>query len=59
MGDTKMQEPIKQAADVAAAGTGIATFFGWLPDIAALLTVIWLTLRIYESETVQGWLKRP
>jgi len=27
-----------------------------LPPIASLLTIIWLGLRIYESQTVQGLL---
>lgn len=53
-----MQEPVKQIVDITAAGTGVATFFGLLPDVAALLTVIWLALRIYESKTVQGWFGR-
>lgn len=39
------------------AGT-IATLAGWLPHIAALLSVIWGVIRIYETRTVQGWLNR-
>lgn len=35
--------------DLSAVGLAIATFFGWLPNIAALLTVIWMVLRIYEA----------
>lgn len=29
-----------------------------LPHVAALLTIIWTGLRIYESATVQGWLNK-
>lgn len=29
-----------------------------LPHVAALLTIVWTALRIYESETVQGWLTK-
>jgi len=25
----------------------------WLPPVASLFTIVWLGLRIYESETVQ------
>jgi hypothetical protein len=28
----------------------------WLPAVAALLSIIWTLLRIYESKTVQGLL---
>jgi hypothetical protein len=29
-----------------------------LPSIAALFTIVWTALRIYESATVQGYLAR-
>lgn len=48
-----MQEEAKQAIDTLAVGGGVATFIGWLPDVAAVLTIIWLAIRIWESETVQ------
>lgn len=31
----------------------MSTFFNVLPSIAALLSVIWITLRILETRTVQ------
>ncbi len=46
-------EEVKQVVDVAAASTGVLTLVAWLPPIASLLTIIWLGLRIYESDTVQ------
>jgi len=30
----------------------------WLPAFAALWTIIWTTIRIYETKTVQKWLKK-
>ena len=27
-----------------------------LPAIAALFTIVWTVIRIYETKTVQGWL---
>ena len=26
-----------------------------LPAVAALFTIIWTAIRIYETDTVQGW----
>lgn len=52
----KMTEETKQAVDVIAASTGVASLVAWLPPIASLLTIIWLGLRIYESDTVQSLL---
>lgn len=46
-------EETKQVVDVAAASTGVLTLVAWLPPLASLLTIIWLGLRIYESDTVQ------
>ena len=44
--------------DGVAVSGGIASLAGWLPDIAAAMTILWLALRIYESTTVQGILKK-
>lgn len=52
----KMTEESKQAVDVLAASTGVASLVAWLPPIASLLTIVWMGLRIYESDTVQGLL---
>lgn len=43
----------KQVLDLAAASTGIMSLAAWLPPIASLFTIIWLGIRIYESDTVQ------
>lgn len=44
------------AADMVAAGVVVATVLDYLPPIAAALTIIYTALRIYESDTVRGWL---
>lgn len=49
-----MVEETKQILDVAAASTALLTMAAWLPPIASLLTIIWLGIRIYESNTVQS-----
>ena len=51
-------EGIKHLLDALSIGTMLGTLFQMLPNIAALLTIMWTGLRIYESDTVQGWLKR-
>jgi len=43
----------KEVIDIAAASTGIMSFAAWLPPTASLFTIIWLGIRIYESETIQ------
>lgn len=53
-----MTEETKQAVDVFAASTGVMSLAAWLPPIASLFTIIWLGIRIYESETIQKIVKR-
>ena len=49
-----MQEEVKSIVDALAVTGGVASLAGWLPDIAALVTIIWLSIRIWESDTVRG-----
>jgi len=51
--DKIMIEETKEVVDIAAASTAILTLGAWLPPIASLFTIVWLGLRIYESDTVQ------
>lgn len=44
--------------DGAAVGVTIATLAGWLPAIAALFTIIWTGIRIYETDTIQKMICR-
>jgi len=53
-----MQEEVKTIVDGLAVGGGIATIAGWLPDLTALLTIVWLTIRIWESPTIQSMVKK-
>ena len=48
-----MTQESKQVLDLAAASTGIMSVAAWLPPIASIFTIIWLGIRIYESDTVQ------
>jgi len=56
-----MTEESKQAVDVVAASTGIMSMAAWLPPLASLFTIVWLGIRIYETDTVQNlinWKKK-
>jgi hypothetical protein len=49
-------EYTKHAIDAISVVTVIGTLTDILPPLAALATLIWTGIRIYETETVQGWL---
>ena len=53
-----MTEESKQALDVVAASTGLLSLVAWLPPLASLLTIIWMGIRIYESDTVQALIQK-
>ena len=51
-----MTDELKTGFDVAAVAGG--SWFAIIPDVAAILSIIWLTLRIWETETVKRWTRR-
>jgi hypothetical protein len=55
---TGPDEPIKHVADAASILTVIGTLTNVLPHAAALFTIIWTSIRIYETDTVQRWLNK-
>ena len=48
-----MEEPTKQVIDVISFGTVIGTVSAILPPLSALFTIIWVGIRIWETDTVQ------
>lgn len=48
-----MNHEAKHLLDVGSVMAVVATLAGWLPNIAALLTIVWTTIRIIESKTFQ------
>lgn len=42
---------LKTAGDISAASVTVATILNWLPAIAALGTILWTAMRIYETVT--------
>lgn len=51
----------KTMADGAAVVMGLGGFLGWMTPVVTLiggvLTIIWLGIRIWETNTVQRWVK--
>ena len=43
-----IQEPIKVVGDFTAGGVTVSTLLGYLPAIAAIVSIIYGCLRIYE-----------
>jgi hypothetical protein len=54
--DNHNQEAAKLITDGLSVVTVVGTLAGLLPAVAALFTIIWTGIRIYETETVQRWL---
>ncbi len=48
-----MTEETKQVADVAAGGVTVSAFMAWIPEATALLSLVWVCIRIYETSTVR------
>jgi hypothetical protein len=48
-----LSESSKHVLDGLSLLTVLGTLVDWLPAVAALLSIIWTALRIYESKTVQ------
>jgi hypothetical protein len=54
----QVMEAGKHVGDVVSIGLVVGTLANWLPAIAALLSIVWTGIRIFESRTVQGWIAR-
>jgi hypothetical protein len=53
-----LDEPTKNLVDAASFATVLGTIAGILPALAAIFTIIWTCIRIYESRTVQEYLEK-
>ena len=47
-----------RVGDVISVGAILGSLAGWLPPLAALAAIIWYSIEIYESATVQKIVKR-
>ena len=48
-----LQESTKHVLDTASIATAVGTVMQILPAIAALFTIVWTLIRIYETKTIQ------
>ena len=52
------QETLKTVGDAVSIFTVVGALVEVLPSIAALITIVWTGIRIYETKTVQSLLKK-
>lgn len=55
---TDNHETAKHIIDALSVVTVLGTLSEMLPSIAALFTIVWTGLRIWETDTVRGWTGR-
>jgi len=53
---TNSHETAKHVTDAVSVVTVVGTLMEMLPAVAALFTIIWTAIRIYETDTVQSLL---
>jgi hypothetical protein len=53
-----LTEGTKHVLDGLSLITVLGALVDILPAIAALFTIVWTGIRIYETKTVQGWINR-
>jgi len=53
-----LSEGTKHVLDGLSVITVLGALVDILPAIAALFTIVWTGIRIYETKTVQGWINR-
>ena len=53
-----MPEQVKAVGDALSITAVLGTLAGALPAIAAIFTIVWTAIRIYETDTVQKMLGR-
>lgn len=54
----QIDEHAKWMIDIASITTVVGTLWGALPALAALFSLIWSLIRIYETKTFQGFISR-
>ena len=53
-----MPDPVKISGDGTSIGVVVATLTEILPAVAAVFSIVWMAIRIYETDTVQKLLKK-
>ena len=55
---SETHETAKNVVDVLSIMTVVGTLVEMLPSVAAIFTIVWTAIRIWETETVQNLLGR-
>jgi hypothetical protein len=50
------QDTIKHVGDALSLSVVVGTIAAWLPAMAALLSIVWTLIRIYETSTFQKFI---
>jgi hypothetical protein len=58
MSAQQVDEHLKWIGDFISISTVIGTLAGMLPSVAALISIVWSSIRIYETKTVQSLLQK-
>lgn len=53
-----MNDHAKIIVDASSIAVVAGTLMNWLPAVAAAASLIWSVIRIYETETVQKWVRK-
>ena len=53
-----LSDDAKHLGDLASVSVTLATIAQWLPSMAALMTLVWTLIRIWETSTVQRLCRR-
>ena len=53
-----VDDQAKHVIDALSLGTVVATLTGILPAVAAFISIIWTSIRIFETRTVRNWMYR-
>lgn len=54
----ELSESAKHAVDALSVITVLGTLIEMLPSIAAVFTIVWTGIRIWETDTVRSWTGR-
>jgi hypothetical protein len=58
IGDHLLNETEKHVVDAVSVLTMVGALSNYLPHIAAIFTIVWTGIRIYETDTIQRLVKR-
>jgi FtsH-binding integral membrane protein len=54
----EVSESTKHAVDALSVVTVVGTLVEFLPAIAAVFTIVWTGIRIWETDTIKSWTGR-